>query len=450
MTFRQGLLRARSHFVFLTGLATAFTLIIYLDALGASARPRAIDVFNLQKSPLAAPTEILGALSSEEEEAAQIAWRYFENNLQSETGFVNSADGYPSTTMWDQASYLLALISAYRLELVDYADFNERVEKLLASLAAIELFEGKLPNKAYSTLTLEMTDYNNNPSPKGIGWSALDLGRLATPLNILLWNYPEYTNDVRKVLEHWQFKAMLEDGYMIGTRISKNGKTERVQEGRVGYEEYASSSLALLAYDAKRAAEFDDFLRFEKIMSIDVPVDVRDFKSYGAHNYVVSEPYILAGLEFGWSSDMQELGYRVYAAQEKRFENTGQLTAVSEDNIDRAPYFVYNTVYTNGKSWNAITEDGEDASEFRSISSKAAFGWDALYNNNYTDKLMEVVIDLRDPEKGYYSGWYETLNEPNKAITANSNGIILESLHYKKYGKLVGFHEGKTELSGVE
>ena len=445
MTFKQGLLRARSHLVFLTGLACAFTLIIYLDALGARALPRQINAFELKKSVLAPPAPIAGELSAEEQEAAQIAWRYFENNYQPTTGLVNSAHGYPSTTMWDQASYLLALISAYRLELIDHEVFDQRVEMLLLSLTKIELFDGKLPNKAYSTLTLEMTDYNNNPSAEGIGWSALDLGRLATPLNILLWNYPEYTKQVQKVLEHWQFNEMLEDGYMIGTRVSKTGRTERVQEGRVGYEEYASSALALLAFDAKRAAEFDDFMRFERILSVDVPVDIRDFKSYGAHNYVVSEPYILAGLEFGWSSDMQELAYRVYAVQEKRFETTGQLTAVSEDNIDRAPYFVYNTVYTNGKAWNTISEDGEDASEFRSISSKAAFGWDAIYNNSYTDKLMEKVIDLNDPEKGFYSGWYEELNEPNKAITANSNGIILESLHYKKYGKLVGFHSSEDK-----
>ena len=195
------------------------------------------------------------------------------------------------------------------------------------------------------------------------------------------------------------------------------------------------------AYDTKKAAEYQDFLRFVPIYNVDVPTDIRDFKTYGAHNYVVSEPYILAGIEYGWTTDMQELAYRVYAAQERRHERTGQLTAVSEDNIDRAPYFVYNTVFANGKSWNAITEEGEDASEFRSISTKAAFGWDALYNNSYTDELMEAVIDLRDPERGYYSGWYEELGEPNKAITANANGIILESLHYKKYGKLVAFYD---------
>lgn len=440
MTFKTGLLRARSHIVFLTALGAAFTLIIKLDALGSMAAPQPLDVFNLTKSPRSASVIHENALSLEEEEAAQISWRYFENNYQEKTGLVNSVDGYPSTTMWDQASYLLAIISAYRLEVIDEDEFEERISNLLNALGNLPLFDDALPNKAYSTLTLEMTDYNNNSSERGIGWSALDLARLATPLNVLVWNHPEYADDVRSILQHWKFSEMLEDGYMIGSRIDADGNTEFVQEGRIGYEEYAAQALALLAFDTKRAAEYADFLKLVDIYGIDVPTDVRDARTYGAHNYVVSEPFILAGIEYGWTSDMQELAYRVYAAQEARHAKTGQLTAVSEDNIDRAPYFVYNTVFANGKAWNAITEEGEDASEFRSISTKAVFGWDALYNTPYTDLLMERVINLRDPEKGYYSGWYETLDEPNTSITANVNGIILESLHYKKFGKLVSFH----------
>ena len=441
MNFFTGLKRARSHIVFLLGLAGAFTLIVHLDALGSKSLKSATSIFDIRPSKDAAPAESVGLLSPSERTAARIAWTYFENNYQPATGLVNSVDGYPSTTMWDQASYLLAVISAYRLKIIDEETFDERMRAALSALAVLPLFDEQLPNKAYSTLTLEMTDYNNNPTERGIGWSALDLGRLATPLNIIAWNYPQYVDDVKAILRHWRMEEMLEDGFMIGTRIDKNGETERVQEGRVGYEEYAASALALLAYDAKRAGEFADFLRFERINGVDVPTDVRDFRSYGAHNYVVSEPYILAGLEFGWTNDMQEMAYRVYAAQEARYEETGQLTAVSEDNIDRAPYFVYNTVFTNGKAWNAITEEGEDASEFKTISTKAAFGWDALYNNAYTDRLYEKVIGLYDPDKGFYSGWYEELGEPNTAITANSNGIILESLHYKMFGKLVAFYE---------
>ncbi len=437
MTFTKGVMRARSHIVFLVGLCAAFTLIVHLDALGARQRPISIDVFEIATSEQSAPAKPVGALTAQEEAAAQTAWVYFENNLQPETGLVNSVDGYPSTTMWDQASYMLALISAYRLDVIDSSMFDRRMTSLLTALAALPLFDGALPNKAYSTTSLAMTDYEGQVSERGIGWSALDIGRIMVPLNIVVWNYPRYAGLVKDVVQHWQIDAMLDDGFMIGTRTDASDRTERVQEGRIGYEEYAAASLGLLGYDAKRAGSYTDFLQFEPIYGVDVPVDVRDVRSYGAHNYVVSEPYILAALEYGWTSDMQEFAYRVYAAQEQRFRRTGQLTAVSEDNVDRPPYFVYNTVFANGRRWNTISEDGEDVSDLRSVSTKAAFGWYVLYPNDYTTRLVEKVIALSDPEKGFYSGWYEVLDEPNTAITANTNGIILQSLHFKKFGKLV-------------
>ena len=76
---------------------------------------------------------------------------------------------------------------------------------------------------------------------------------------------------------------------------------------------------------------------------------------------MVSESYILDSLEFGADSVSKIFAHRVYKAQENRFERTGILTAVSEDNVDEAPYFVYNTVFSDGKEWNAITDQGEDA-----------------------------------------------------------------------------------------
>ena len=50
---------------------------------------------------------------------------------------------------------------------------------------------------------------------------------------------------------------------------------------------------------------------------------------------------------------------------------------------------------------------------------------------------MAVVSQLNDPEQGWYSGRYEKTGKPNKAITANTNGIILETLAYKQTGILL-------------
>jgi hypothetical protein len=137
----------------------------------------------------------------------------------------------------------------------------------------------------------------------------------------------------------------------------------------------------------------------------------------------------------------------VYGAQAERFRRTGVLTAVSEDNIDQAPYFVYNTVFTDGQPWKAITDQGADASAYKSISTKAVFGWDVLYKTPYTAQLLHRVTDLYDPARGWYAGLYEATQTPNKAIPANTNAIILESLCYRRFGALLQLADGARVAS---
>jgi WD40 repeat protein len=434
MTFRTYLIRARSHIVFLLGLFCAFGLVIALENWQpTSPANQTLKIERTRDSNLPSPRP----LTAEEMEWAKIAWRYFERNTQAATGLVNSVDTYPSNTLWDTSSYLLGLIAAHRLGLVDKANFDQRITRALDSLAKLKLFDGKLPNKVYNTTNLEMTDYGNQPTPKGIGWSAIDIGRLLSPLNILIWNYPQHTARVKSVILAWDFGPLVKDGIMYGATYDKNGKIVYPQEGRLGYEQYAAKSLALLGLDVNNALSYGPYLKYVDIYDVKVPTDSRTPEKYHAHNYVVSESYILDGLEYGWDHVSTEFAYRVYRAQRERFARTGQLTAVSEDNIDQAPYFVYNTVFSSGKAWNTITESGKDASEFRSISTKAVFGWHALYQTEYTQQLLDAVKSLYDPEKGWYSGLYEVSKKPNTAITANTNGIILQALSYKQFGPMV-------------
>lgn len=434
MVIKENLIRARSHIIFLIGLITAFGIVIGLERWQPQVQMRAeTNIEKTRKIPLAPAA----TLTEQEMGWGKIAWQYFENNYQADNGMVNSVDKYPASTMWDTASYLMALISARRLDIITEEKFDERMSKILASLATIPLFDGKLPNKSYNTKTLEMADYANNKSERGIGWSALDIGRLLVPFNILVWHYPKHTEAVKKVTGAWRFDALLKDGVMMGATLNKAGETVYVQEGRLGYEQYASKSVGLLGLDVSNSLDYFNFLKYVSIFNIEVPTDSRDPDIFKAHNYVVSEPYILDGLEYGWDRTSEEFAYRVYAAQEQRFLRTGQLTAVSEDNLDQAPYFVYNTVFTDGKEWQTITDDGKDASKFRSISTKAAFGWHVLYNNDYTTKVLASVNKLNDPARGWYSGLYEADGKPNKSITANTNGIILESLCYKRFGPIV-------------
>lgn len=429
-TFKEGLLRARSHIVFIVGILAAFALISLLEDM-----PHSYGKYSLKKTTQLLTLPPQRELTAQEMEWARTAWRYFENNTIPETGMVNSVDGYTASTMWDTSSYLMGLISAYKLGIVDTAEFNSRISKVLISMTNMPLFDGKLPNKSYNTVTMDMVDYTNQATDKGIGWSALDIGRVLVPLNILVWQYPQHNAAVKDLINAWDFKAMLKDGTMYGA-LYEHGETQMLQEGRLGYEEYASKSLNLMGLDVSSAIRYNDYMKLVNIMGVNVATDNRSPDIFTALNYVVSEPYILDGIEFGWDHNSYELSYRVFKAQEERYNRTGILTAVSEDNLDREPYFIYNTVFTDGKAWNTITEEGVSMPHLKTLSTKAVIGWHMVYENDYTRKLIEKLPQLFNEDKGWYSGLYEVTGEVNKAITCNSNGIILEALAYKQFGVL--------------
>ncbi len=443
MSFKQGLINARSHIIFLLGLFSAFGLIYYLDNLELQKKTPTAQI-QIAISP-DQPPQHHGNLSAEELQWAKIAWAYFKRNVQKETGLVNSVDEYPAASIWDTASYLMALISAQRLHIIDNPEFENKLLQVLQSLAKLPLFDGQLPNKSYNTQTLEMVNYKNAPSTRGIGWSAIDVGRVLIPLNIITWNYPKFMPEVRQIISHWQLSKLLVNGELHGATVDPNtNKTLYVQEGRLGYEEYSAKSFNLLGLDVSKSNNYTDYLSYVDIYDIAVPVDKRDPEKFHAHNYVVSEPYILDGLEYGWDYISKEFAYRVFKVQEERYKQTGTITAVSEDNIKDDPYFVYNTIYTDGKTWNTITEEGVDASNFKTLSTKAAIGWSMLYQTEYGKTLREAVKNLYDPAKGWYSGFYEVLKKPNEALTANTNAIILEALCFKKFGPLLAIYPDQS------
>lgn len=123
-------------------------------------------------------SSITSPLSPEEQTYARAAWQYFVKNYQPATGFTNSTGGYPSGTLWDMGNYLMALNAARWLNLTDQADFDARLNKFLTGLGNLKLFEDALPNKVYNAATGQMVDYTNTPIERGIGWSALDVGRI--------------------------------------------------------------------------------------------------------------------------------------------------------------------------------------------------------------------------------------------------------------------------------
>ncbi len=376
----------------------------------------------------------VGALTPAEMEMARQAWQYFERNWNDETGMVNSVDKFASVTMWDQAAAIAALVSAKELGIVPAAEFKTKMRQMLKTLATMPLYKGELPNKVYNSKTLVPVNYGQLDKREEIGWSALDIGRLALWLKIVGSRYPELEDQTEAVWKHWQVERLTKNGQMYGTSVT-NGKESYNHEGRLGYENYAAYGLKLWGLDVEKALDFQANVAFVNLYGKGVPYDKRDSKTSGANNYVLSEPYILDGIETGFQALPKAYADRILAAQEARYEATKQLTAVTEDNLDRAPYFVYNTLFVNGEPWAAITDTGEKHNDLRFLSAKAAIGWNVLYDTTYTRQLFDFVQANLKADKGWYNGFYQSLKQPNKSLTANNNGVILESLLYKKVGK---------------
>ena len=394
-------------------------------------------VYNLTRS------QCLGSgkkpLCERDLEIARIAWKYFENNYQEKTGLVNSADKYPSTTMWDTGSALAATVAARELGIIDQKEFDDRVGAMLATLSSIDLFNGEAPNKAYNTATGTMVDYNNRPSPEGIGVSTLDLARMVSWLNILSCLHPKHQKAAEAVMLRWKYCRLINNGQMYGLmRDPTTKKIEVVQEGRLGYEQYAGKIFRRFGFDQPVSATYKNkFATSIDIYGIPIAYDVRDPRKLGAYNYVVTESYAMDAMENGWDEENTPLIDNIYKVQQERWKRTGYITAVSEDNVDRDPWFVYNTIFAAGSPWNAITDTGKDMDKLKSISTKAALSLVFLKpDEEYSSVLYDAVSSAYDPERGWYSGIYEKGLGYNDAITANTNGVILGGILYKMLGPL--------------
>lgn len=390
-----------------------------------------------------------GKLSDREYAMAKTAWSYFVEHYQTKTGLVNAVGSYPSTTLWDTASYISALVAAYELCVIDKREFDTRATKLINTLRNLDLYRGEAPNKVYNTETGAKVNYANQAGE--VGMSALDIGRMLVWLRILKERHPYLANSVDNVPMRWNFCNLVnEDGRMFGSFTKGDGTTQYVQEGRLGYEEYAAKGFALWGFDTSRAMSPEP-VSYIDIYGVKLPFDGRDPRVFKNQNYVLTEGYILDGLEMGWdlptdrSNDgltasqgwRAEFANRVYLVQQRRFEQTGIITARSEHQVDGKPYFVYDSIFADGYPWNTLDPTGEYQPDRAAIAAKAAIGLWALWDTKYTDLLFDSVADLSEPDRGFYEGLYENGNGYIPLHTANNNGIILAALLYKVQGPIL-------------
>ena len=385
-------------------------------------------------TPVAAPAESEARHSPEEVqrylEAARAAWTFIDGQYQPATGFVSPVSDYHVATTWDIGSTIGAFYSANKLGLLDDAEYERRMSRILESLSQAGMFRNVAYNREYTTRQLSMAE-SGKPSTTGYAWNVTDLGRLLVWLKIVAVNEPQYADRIQAVVDRIKFDRIVQNGYLYSEVKSERTRSGfwRYQEGRVGYEQYTAAGFALWDKRPEKALYMNVNGVPRKVMGQELLIDKRKY------NRLTSEPYILLGLEVGWSPDIRQQAERLLAAQEERYKRTDQITMVSEDAISVAPhYFYYYLVYGERGEFvidvqrPRVVVDGP-----RSVSTKATFAWHALLPSEYTRKALDHVHAALTSQ-GWSSGVLEKSREPTNTQNVNTSAVILEAALFIQNG----------------
>lgn len=385
-----------------------------------TAAPQAATTESRQPSPRAPLTEQEKQFYKD---VAKDAWRYFETNYQPATGLVNGSPDWANTTVWDVGGQILAFQAAKQLGLLPAAEYQARTDRLLTTLERAELFRGAAFNKQYSSK-------DGSLGRERPGWSATDLGRLLLALKILAVHEPQFADRAERIARRNDFSKIVKDGYLQGQLIGSRGQPWNYQEGRIGYEQYVAEGFARWGANVRNALDVNRNARKKKVLGVEILEDRR------AQDRLLSEPFVLHGLELGLNGDYGQLAARVLAAQQARWQQTGQVTIVSEDAVPVKPhYFYYYCVYCSGKPFVIdVSSPGKELDSPRWVSTKATFGWHALMPSDYTRKAMDYVARARDPNKGWATGVYEGAGGSTGAFDINTSSVLMEVAWYQLRG----------------
>lgn len=356
---------------------------------------------------------------------AAAAWQYLDRHYQPSTGFVNATPDWPNTTLWDLGGQLLAMQAAKEIGLINDSTYRARTRTTLTTLERVPLFEGAAFNRIYSTKD------GSPDAGSGAGWSATDLGRLLLALKILAVREPEFAQQAERVARRNDFSRIVKGGYLHGRVKGSDGTVSEFQEGRIGYEQYVAAGFSQWGADVRNALDFQRNAEPVDVHGVRVLADRRGL------DRLLSEPFILHGIELGLAGPLRELATGVLQAQEARYRATGQVTIATEDAIAVKPHhFYYYCVYCNGKPFViGISSPRQVLEEPRWVSVKGAYGWHAIMPNEYTKVATEYVAPALDSKQGWATGVFERSRASTKTWDVNTAVVLLEIAHYQLRGR---------------
>jgi len=363
--------------------------------------------------------------------AARTAWTYVDGQYNPQTGLVNSVVNYKYATVWDIGSTLLALFSANQLGLLPDAEYDTRMRRALQTLTETRIFDNGAFNKNYHTESGRIAGRPGQESTAndGYGWSAIDVGRLLVALKVVAANQPQYASQAQAIAQRVDFARIVRAGYMQGEDVSpERGRHRAYQEGRLGYEQYAALGYAAWGHPPEKALDIRANARPVTVLGVPVYADTR------GNDLLTSEPFVMYGLEVGWTPEVREVAWRVLAAQEARYRQTGSITIVNEDALNGPPYFLYYSVFGDGKEFLVAPPDGAPPGPTpRTVSTKGAYGWHALLPSAYTWAAVQKVEGART-SRGWGAGVFEESGRLSGGENVNTAAVVLEAALFIRRG----------------
>ena len=367
-------------------------------------------------------------------DAATLAWKYFDKNTNATTGLTQATPEWANTTLWDIGAQLLATYSAKELGVISPDDYKKRMTEALNTVEKAPLYRNLVYNRVYSVTTGRL-----GPAD---GWSAMDLGRFLAALKIIALRDPQFAAQAERIAKRNDLSQVVYQGYLHGEMTGARSKPYRFQEGRIGYEQYAATGFKQWGAPVANALRYELNAEPFKVLGVQLFADTR------YDDRLVSEPFILMGLEFGLEGSLRQFAGNVLKAQEQRFDSTGKMTIVSEDAVSEPPdYFYYYCVICSRKPFVVGTASpGKERDKPRWVSTKGAYGWDAIMPNDYTRKAVATVAPAMDPAKGWASGVYEENGQSTKTIDINTAAVMMEIALFKMRGSQPLIQEGAVQL----
>ena len=362
--------------------------------------------------------------------AAIIAWRQFERLWVPKSGLARATFDYDKLTTWDIGSVLGGLYAGRVLGFLSEIEYRERMCVTLETLEGMPLFQDSVFHKLYDSNTGRMVDRNGRETARGYAWSATDLGRFLVWLRIIGSTDSSLTELTTRIARRMKLDRVVANGYMYGEDATPGRRRYHFQEGRVGYEQYAAKGFALWGHDVALAADINTNSQPVEVYGIELPKDARGL------DRLTSEPFVLMGLEVGWTDDEAKVARALLDVQAERYRRTKIMTIVSEDAVGIEPhYFYYYCVYCSGRAFVIEThEPGRRYNSPRWQSTKATFGWHALLPSEYTRLAIQRIQRAR-ATVGWSSGVMERSNVATRSYDINTAAVILEAAAYRKLGR---------------